>query len=111
MRRRLPLLIASVVLVLACAASWAAVAWVDAEVDRRVTALETERVRAEAARRRPAPRWEPESIEEYAARVERAKQRLALRGITDPDPDQVGWELRMMGLQDMRERPLLAPPR
>lgn len=44
----------------------------------------------------------PESIEDYAARVERAKQRLAIRGNTDPKPYEIALELRRM----RAERPL-----
>ena len=85
-----------VAVALACLAAlgWGTVAWIDAEVDRRVAAEVRRRTILPPPWRRPAaePR-QPESIEDYTARVEWARQRLAVLGITDPSPHQIQMEL------------------
>ena len=91
--RRL-MIVAVAALICLAALGWGAVAWIDAEVDRRVAAELRGRRTLPPPWRRPAaePR-QRESIEDYTARVEWAKQRLAARGIADPSPHQIQMEL------------------
>lgn len=99
--------IAAAILAALTLMGWGAASWMDSEVDRRV-AEEVQRRLAVAAdllttqQQRQPP--EPESQEDYAERVERATQRLAARGETDPSSSQISLEMSMMGMEDRRRR-------
>ena len=84
---------------------WGVGAWIDAKVERRVDAEVERRLQRLAAaavmseiNRQPEP--EPESLEDYEARVELAKRRLALRGNTDQSPTTINLELRSMRMEE-----------
>ena len=92
---------------------WGVGAWIDAAVERRVDAAVERRVRTLQQFAAPAAMSEinrqPESIEDYEARVELAKRRLALRGDTDPGPTTIALELNSIRLENWEPPSALRP--